>query len=753
VGKRSREKRERRKELEIKEGEVTPQHSKLERIYFLIIEWGTYLILFTPLIFLRNYFFPYVTPKTIFFRIIVDIILIAYVLLVFSNRRYLPKFNALTISLTLFLIVLILTSFTGINFEKSFWSTFERMTGLLTFFHLYAFFIILTSVFRERKYWERFLTTSILVGILLSFYVFTSDEPTARGGGTIGNTSFMSAYLLFDIFFAISLFLVKNGGWRIFYGVTLAIMLATLFFNIEPTQGAIGAFWGGIFILVFGSLFFYLLSSEKKLFKRLAFLMVILIILGGIGLYQLSFVKEKIAGIRHSGSFQSRMIVWQIAWQGWQEKFWLGWGPENFNIVFVKNFNPKLALPEYGTDVWYDRVHNIVFDTAVTSGILGLLSYISIFVVAIFSLIRVLPKIVERKNIFLPLGMIALLAVYFAQNILVFDMISSYMVFFLSLAFIYFLIQGKSSEVIPEKEVEKKGSHSFLGALIIIITLFTIYFGNIQPARASQYIVRGISLPPEKAIRAFEKAIRISPMSIFEAPEQFSRRMSGLTFEKGQNREVLKEGFGLAAEEMKKAIAKSPQDFRLYLTLGRHYNDFYQITQDKEKLELAESYLEKAIELSPRNQQGYWTLAQTRLIQGKAAESITLMQKAVDLEPRFAQSHWYLAMTYRAVGDFKMAAEKVKDAEKAGYNWKATLGDLKKVIEIYQNLQDDEKLVELYSLAIQKDPQNAHFRAGLAVAYANLGQFEKARQSAKEAMDLNPDFAPELEEFLKQLPK
>jgi len=124
------------------------RREKLEKIYFTIIEWGTYLALFTPFIFIRDYFFPFVVPKTIFFRIVVDIIFIAYILLVISNPRYRPKFTPLTITITAFLGILILTSLTGINFEKSFWSVFERMSGLLTFFHLYAFYIILSSVFK-----------------------------------------------------------------------------------------------------------------------------------------------------------------------------------------------------------------------------------------------------------------------------------------------------------------------------------------------------------------------------------------------------------------------------------------------------------------------------------------------------------------------------------------------------------------------------------------------------------------------------
>ncbi len=716
---------------------------KLEKIYLTIIEWGIYLALFTPFIFLREYFFPFVVPKTIFFRIIVDLIFIAYILLAISNPKYRPRINALTITITVFLAILVLTSFTGINFERSFWSTFERMTGLLTFFHLYVFFIILASVFRERKYWERILTISILVGVLICFYVWTSGEAVTRGGGTLGNTSFLSAYLLFDIFFAIILLFIKKGWWKICYGLSLVIMLSAFFFNQEPTQGAIGPFFGGLFLLALG----YMVFSGKKLLKRLAPMVLISVVLIGIGLSQTNFFNENIIDLEDVPG-RDREIVWQMGVEGWQEKFWLGWGPENFNIPFVKYFNPE--LPATG-DIWYDRVHNIALDMAVASGIIGLISYLAIFGVAIFGLLRICSKVVEKKNIFFPLGMASLLLVYFAQNIWVFDMISSYMIFFLSLAFINFLIEGEKPEMVPEKELKRGGYYSFIGALLIIVTIFTLYFGNVQSARASKFTVQGLFYPLEQSITAFQKALEVSPMSKFEVPEQLSRRIINLASQSDQNKELLEKGFGLAEEELKRSISQSPLDFRTYLFLGKFYNNLYQFTNDQKKLDLAEEILKEAAELSPKNQQVYWSLAQTRLFQGRQEEGIEFLQKAVDLDPQFRSSRWYLALTYKIAGKYELALSEVKEAERLGFNWKGNLTNLKQVIEIYKSLGDNNNLIPLYQKAIELDSKDYQLWANLADAYAKLGEREKAKMAAEKVLELKPEMAPQIEEFLKGL--
>jgi uncharacterized membrane protein YuzA (DUF378 family) len=243
MGKQSREKRERMNSQEGGRSAPVPVwKSSKEKLYLLIIEWGTYLILLTPLIMNKNFFFPYVVPKTIFFRILVDIILVAYLLLVLYYPRYKPKLNALSWSIIAFFSVSLIASIFGADFSKSFWGNFERMTGLVTFAHLFAFFIVLTSIFKERKYWDRILTRSIIIGVILVLYVSFSTDPATRGGGTIGNTSFMSTYLLFNIFFAIALFLNKKGWLKLFYISSLALMVWKLFVSQEPTQGAIGAF-------------------------------------------------------------------------------------------------------------------------------------------------------------------------------------------------------------------------------------------------------------------------------------------------------------------------------------------------------------------------------------------------------------------------------------------------------------------------------------------------------------------------------
>jgi len=710
-------------------------------------------VLFTPLVFFRKFFFPFVVPKTVFFRIVIDIIFIAYIFLVVSNRKYLPKISALTTAIIVFILIVVVTSLTGVNPEKSFWSVFERMTGLLTFFHLFAFYIILSSVFKERKHWERILAIAALVGVVLCFYVWTSDQTFARGGGTIGNTSFLAGYLLFDIFFALILFLTTKGGWKILYGALSLILILGLFVSEEPCRGAIAAFWGGVFILVSGYLLFLLFSSGKKSLKTLAFLIPIFLILAALCLFQLNFIKEKIASWWQVNGSESRMIVWKISLDAWKEKFWLGWGQENFNVAFAKHFDPALPLT---FDIWYDRAHNIVFDAAVASGVLGLISLLAVFGTAVFNLIRLFPRVTERKNIFFPLGMIAILAAYFAQNIWVFDMISSYMMFFFSLAFINFLILNAEEEPKSDYSAKEKPVYSLIGVILIIASVLSLYFGNIQVARASNSLVKGINAPLEEAAADFQKAYELSPASKTETPEQFSTRMVDLAFQIRQNvtqqqQATLSAGFKSVEEVFQESIKQDPQDFRKQLFLGQFYNNLFQLTQNNNFLDLSEETLRGAMELSPKNQQVYWSLGQTLIFRKENEEANKTFQKAIDLEPRFAQSYWYLFMAYKFEKEYDLALQEFKKAEEMGLKWKQNSDNFKQIIDLYRNLKDQDYLISISEEGTKNFPKDIYFWNNLADVYALAGDKVKARETANKILEMRPDLSGQVESFLKNL--
>ncbi|MFH1575618.1 MAG: O-antigen ligase family protein [Candidatus Nealsonbacteria bacterium] len=744
MGKQSREKKERK-------NEIAPQFkSGLEKICLFVIQWGAYLALFSPLIINTKFFFPFVAPKTIFFRILIEIILVAYIFLVMVNKTYRPRINPLTIAIVLFLAIFVLASFTGINLHRSFWSTNERMTGILTMMHLLAFFIILSSVWRERRDWERALGVSVIVGVALSLYILLGNEISTRGGGTIGNTSFMAAYLLFNVFFAVILLLAKRGLWQIFAGISLLIMTPVLLNSTG--RGAIVAFFGGLFLLGLGFLFF----SQKKILKRSALAVVLILIILGISaaVFQPSFVKDEANATLKE--MKSRFVVWETGWKGFLEKPILGWGPENFIVVFSKYFNSCMFLPECGNEIWFDRVHNIVLDTLVTTGIIGLLSYLAIFGVAIYGLLKTIPKIIERKNIFFPLGLIVVLSSYFFQNLLVFDMINTYLVFFLTLGFINFLIQNQK-QTIEEKNTIAKPLNPVFSSIILIAACFILWSCNIQPLLANHSIIKTVNSQDVESASLFFEGSLDTWMEKYEPREYFAQKMIKANINESigsKEREIFQAVFDLAEAEMENSVDENRLDFRPHLFLGELYLSSYRFSDNQEKILKAEQILEEVIQLSPTNQQGYWNLAEVKLAQGNIGETLILLRQAVELEPRLGYAHWYLAMAYSIAGQNQLAKEEVIRAGEYNYAWRNNIEDLRKVIEIYNDLGDDNGLVSLYLQAMESMGTNdAQLWAELAAVYANLGQFDKASEAAQKVIAIDPSLSSRVEKFLKALPQ
>ena len=291
---------------------------------------------------------------------------------------------------------------------------------------------------------------------------------------------------------------------------------------------------------------------------------------------------------------------------------------------------------------------------------------------------------------------------------------------------------------------------------MIILSILSIYFGNIQVARASNFTIRGISLPLEEAIPSFQKAYEISPTSKTEIPENLSRRIIDLAIQAGQNptqqqKEILTSGFKSVEEYFQESIKKSPLDFRLYLFFGEYYRNTYQLTQNKEFINLSEQVLRKAMQLSPKNQQIYWGLGQTLLMEGKNDESIDLFQKAVNFEPRLAQSHWFLFLVSKVNQKYELAGQEFKKATELGINWKGNLDYLKQVVDFYQKIGDVDSLIFTLEDGVKVFPEDTFLWSSLADAYALANQKEEAREAAQKLLELNPELKPKVDQFLKAL--
>ncbi|MBI2626143.1 MAG: tetratricopeptide repeat protein, partial [Candidatus Nealsonbacteria bacterium] len=244
-------------------------------------------------------------------------------------------------------------------------------------------------------------------------------------------------------------------------------------------------------------------------------------------------------------------------------------------------------------------------------------------------------------------------------------------------------------------------------------------------------------------------------MNKYETREHFAQKLTRIVSQPipVSQKENLLKAFNFSEEELEKGVKENYLDFRPHLFLGKLYNADYQISQDPEDLKSALYYSEKSISLSPNNQQGYWYLGEVKLAQGKKDEAVALFQKALDLEPRYLQAHWYLAMAYKFSGQYQLAKEQILEAKKLGYDWDSNIYELRQAISIFEYFKDDAVLLPLYQKAVQLKPDDIQMWSALVAAYANLGQFDKAREVAEQVKKIKPEASAGIDEFVKSFPK
>ena len=466
--------------------------------YFKLSKFFLYLVPFAVVIVTRSTLFPFIVGKYVWFRTAVDLALIAFLLglilmpreaRIYEDRLKKILVSPLTISVILFVSFFLLAGFLGHDPAYSFWSNFERGEGGLQVLHLGLFFLLLTALFKEEEDWRAIFWISIISALLMIGYGLgaglkytdaefaekvvgnaTTTEFTGKGGplfrtfnsfvgpsfkengyrfqGSIGNPAYVAGILAFSMFFALYLLgnRTKNRAGEAFakknlFSLTL-LGIFGFFFLLAATRGAfVGLIAGALTALAYAA------YSRKKWRKKLIVLSIILVSVIAIMVYfkNTNFIKS-IPGSRIfdlsfvTKTFHDRTIMWRIGWRAFLARPILGWGPESFGFLFQKFFDPVYYTIGHGFGAWFDRAHSIFFDYLAETGILGLLSYLSMFGVACWIAIK--NKIFSASpTLFQKSLIIAMPVVYLVQGLALFDVLVIYINIFLFLAFVNFLNQ------------------------------------------------------------------------------------------------------------------------------------------------------------------------------------------------------------------------------------------------------------------------------------------------------------------------
>jgi len=136
-----------------------------------------------------------------------------------------------------------------------------------------------------------------------------------------------------------------------------------------------------------------------------------------------------------------------------------------------------------------------------------------------------------------------------------------------------------------------------------------------------------------------------------------------------------------------------------------------------------------------------YTLADEQRTRGKQLESIPFYKRALELDPNFAMAYARLGVMYGNFGEADRAKENIAKA----YELRDRVSEREKLYitsHYYSRVkQDIFKNIETLELYKRTYPRDFTPRNNLAVAYAQIGEFEKEAEEAREAVRLNPNAA------------
>jgi len=781
---------------------------------------------FPLLSFSNSLFFPFITGKAFYFRILVELAFASWVVLAFLDAKYRPRFTSLTIGISLFVLVALIADLLGVNPIRSLWSNFERMEGWITVIHLWAFYIAATFTFgtgdEGRKIWHRWINTWLAVGFCVAMYGCTQlfgwfdIHQGGRVDASLGNAAYMAVYMLWNAGLATYMFYtalrrrIANAGFLQFaypilaalfsflvfetatrgtiFGLGLAIVTAmvtyalfmsgvtlrkllvlasfvileivALIVSIKVSLSAslmAGSlqltvlFMGGLALLYFIALVIYVLRTNAAVTDRGAVrarnvctgIIAAIFVLGGIFMavrnapfVQHNEVLARIASISWSDtSNQARQLIWPMAMNGAMHRPIFGWGQENFNYIFNSDYNPKM----WSQEQWFDRAHNVFLDWLVASGIVGLLAYLSLYLIFLVILWKSTLSTAEKSIL------TGLLAGYFVHNLFVFDNLASYAVFFAALAFINQFSVREAFSRSKFMAVWRSRAFSFdaveyiVAPIVLVVFVGAIYLYNVRPIQANTRLITALEScsGPTADATLFQKALDVNTyVANQEIREQVLSCASNVISSQQTANPTKQAYYALSATAIQSQIAATPKDARIYVLAGSFMN---QIGQTQEALPL----LKQAHLLSPAKQSVDFELATAEINSGDTTDALATLMQAYESAPEYGQAKMAYA-TALVINGQEATAHQL-------FGTDPTIFDTAQMAGVYANLKQYTKAIAIDQELVKASPTDVNALAQLAQVQYLAGMKSDSVQTLKTLEAAHPELKDQTDAAIRQV--
>lgn len=729
-----------------------------QKVYQTILKFGVYLA-FLPIFFVfKHLFFPYITSKQFSFNVLVEILFIFWLAFIIKYPDYRPKKSFISIGLVAFFVAVLISSILGVDFNLSFWGDVERMLGFFQILHFLIFYFIIITVMRAWEDWRVLLSVSVLSGLLVALYSFKIPH------STIGNVAYVAGYMIFNIFFALILFF-RSEKW--FVKSALALAVVVMLFALKETSVA-GAY-AGMAVSIFLFFFVYGAFNKNNKIKIATLTIFSLLILATV----LFFANKESAFVQsnsflkkvayefswNKNTFQTRLISWRAAFKDFPNHPAFGTGYGNYAITFDKYFDPRFYL-ETSSETYFDRAHNNLIDITSTTGLVGALAYLSIFVAVGYYLIKGYKKgsisLIEFSLL------VALVVGYFVQNLAVFDSMVTYMALMVMLGFIYW--HDNKNESLSNQKNDSSFDNKEIYTLFIsvAVVLAVMYQYNIKPIMMVRGVITGeivlASVGPIEGVDAYKKALNYNTVLDRDGRSAFTRAVLKRANDiKNADPVKAKEIFDYAIDQAEKNVSYNTKDSLALMELSQILNGASSLYKedDKEKFAFysarAEEAINRSIEAGPGRVNTYFNKAQIYLNRNNIDGAIEILSQAVALNDKYFESicqRARLKIFFDKEGGWE---DMDKCIDLGGASMLTPANFAKTVANHYQEKNDIKRMKEVYIQLTRLAPDDSEVWAGLANIYSQENDIDNAIMAAQKAAEANPEMKAAAEGFIKGL--
>jgi|GEM_PF-729636 len=714
-----------------------------------------FLLLYVP----SALVFPYVTGKAFAFRIAVVLVFGLWVGLALQHEKYRPLPTLIFKIITALVTIVFVADLMGANPRHALWSNYEKMDGFIALFHLYLYYVMLTGVFKSERDWTLFLLSMLLASALVTVHALFERAgimlfvpgSSLRVESITGNTVILAPYILLHLW--LPLLLMRQYWQRRKCAVVLSIVffaeLLVIYFT--ATRAVFVALFVAIALLccIVAALFphfFRRAKGRRWLVGTIILLACIPLMLwqfkdadlirSNHALNRLTNYEEMVDVYSPYATVGTRLMMWQMAWNGVRERPVLGWGQESFYLVFQKYYDPAFFAKK---EPWHDRAHNNVLRILLDAGLVGASVYAALFVAVFMSLWKGV-----RDGVFSPWLALLLAGVfisYFVQGLFSYDTLHTHLPFFALLAYVGFACRVPQGDmpVGPEKK-----SPLLIGVATVVVAI-ALYWTSIRPLQ--QILALSYALETsdrfehtgEPAVSAVEDAYaQVFSYDCFgtsEAREELARvaiEVAGATHVAVEEKRHF---VSYALEELRKEI-EGPNDNVRHLVVAVHLLRQARFL-DPSFVDEEEKYLLRAIELSPTKQPTQIDLAGLYLNSGRGDAAVTLLKNAWELDPRFSLVARYLLVAALAEGRMDIVAE--VENRISFERWK--IDDLAELGPAYRRAPNFESALRVYERLVQLDSQHAEYQFVCGMLYLHFTRYDEALDSLQEAVRLEPERA------------